>query len=555
MTGGRRRQGDLKLLLAEVIQEIRLLRGCLLNPDAPAERARAHEELKHKAAYIAALAMAGRNSNFDLAAAEKNDEKKTRLFRGLASISSRLHRISDISLNILRQFGHLQAPGFLLDYGLDDFFEEISDGLAGVGPALEQEKLDLAVRCARIEENLDAHYADRFARIMRELEGGGRPGDLITTLMIVHYLERVGDIVMEIGEDLMFVILGEKLRFSQYRALTAGLAAAGRGGHFEAGDFQSIWSGRSGCRIGVVGAPGQAGAPDGEPVVFKHGPAGKMEKERDNLELWGRQWPGLAPELRAFVAAEAGGEASVVLEFIPGPTLRDLFMSHAAARAEEKLAGSLELMAGLWRETRTLRPAAASFARQAEKRLGSVRALHPHPINFEGALGRLKIFSIPELLAAAASLEEGLAAPFSVRIHGDFNLSNIICGLDGAFHFLDLYRSCLSDYVQDLSVMMLSILRLPLSAAADRTRLAAAAGLVWDYAEKFAAENGDETVAARLAFGLARSYLTSARFEARRGAAAQFIAYSRYIWEKLIAHRSSGRPWPDFRLDKKALYL
>jgi Ser/Thr protein kinase RdoA (MazF antagonist) len=152
-------------------------------------------------------------------------------------------------------------------------------------------------------------------------------------------------------------------------------------------------------------------------------------------------------------------------------------------------------------------------------------------------------------------LEQDLAAPFTVRIHGDFNLSNIMREEGGAFRFLDLYRSRTSDYAQDLSVMILSLLRLPKAGAAARARLARGARLVWDFAQGFAAENQDQTLAARLSLGLARSYLTSARFEARRPSAARFIGYGRRLLETLLAHGRSGRPWPEFRLDPRVLYI
>jgi hypothetical protein len=103
--------------------------------------------------------------------------------------------------------------------------------------------------------------------------------------------------------------------------------------------------------------------------------------------------------------------------------------------------------------------------------------------------------------------------------------------------------------------MILSLLRLPKTGAAARARLARAARLVWDFALAFATENQDQTLEARLSFGLARSYLTSARFEARRPIAARFIGYSRRLLETLLAYGQAGRPWPEFRLDLRALYV
>jgi aminoglycoside phosphotransferase (APT) family kinase protein len=279
-----------------------------------------------------------------------------------------------------------------------------------------------------------------------------------------------------------------------------------------------------------------------------------MERERDNLKVWAVLKPGLTPAVRAFVPAREGRAAALILEYVSGRSLRDLFLE-SGAEAETALEGALELLAELWRATRQETPARAAFARQAEKRLGPVRALFPDLLNFKGSWGEMEIRSLGELLDEAVGLEEGLEAPFTVRIHGDFNLSNIMREEGGTFRFLDLYRSRTSDYVQDLSVMILSLLRLPKTGAAARERLARAARLVWDFALDFAAGNQDQTLEARLAFGLARSYMTSTRFEARRPSAARFIGYGRRLLETLITHARDGRPWPEFRLDRRAIYI
>ncbi|MDR1045252.1 MAG: phosphotransferase [Candidatus Adiutrix sp.] len=561
VSGGESRQGDFRLLLAELTQHLDQVRLYLGEPSV-----KAREELRHKSAYISSLALVVHQQNFDLEREDKLDDDRRRFHRGLSAIAGRLPRIAELALNIVRQFGHLSQPSFLDDYDLDAFFDEIDLGLAMVRPALEHRKLKLVERLCRVEEALDARYADRFARLIREMEEGlGRPGDRVTALMIVHYLERIGDLILEIGEEILFIILGERLSYPQYQALEAGFKASGRGGRPAAapGDFRSIWSGRSGCRIGVVrgGELGLAGAEERgflgqEPVLFKHGPSAKLEKERENLEIWSRLWPGLPPAALAYVPAEGDGEAALVLEYIRGATLKDMFLQNPGAEALRELTGALHLAAGLWRETRLEEECRADFVRQGEKRLGPIQALYPDLVNFSAAVGDLEIKSFSALLKAARPYEAALPAPFTVRVHGDFNLSNIMRDeKNGSYRFIDLYRSRLSDYVQDLSVMILSILRLPLTGAAARLELSRAARLVYTFGLDFASQNHDPGLEARLAFGLARSFLTSARFEARRGTAARFLAHSRYLWEKILDYGRTGRPWTAFKPGLRVLYF
>ena len=544
-----RNQGDLKLLLAEIGQYLRQVRLFLHDPSGGSSE----EDLRHKMAYIMTLSQVARNHYFDLEKSHDLDENAHKLYHCLAAISTRLHRISELALNVVRQVGHLSEAAFLDEYELGEFFDVIDQGLSLIRPALEQRKFKLVVRICHVEERLDALYADRFRRLIREMdEGQGRPGDRVTTLMVVHYLERVGDLILEIGEELMHVILGDNLRFSQYQALTAGLKASG---HTSLAGFQSIWTGRSGCRICLVGC--DEAEDGGEPLIFKHGPAAKLEKERENLEAWDKLWPGLAPKLRAFVPSEGDGQAAMLLEYIRGETLRDMFINYQRfPKAKAELTGALELMAELWRETREEQEIKAGFARQAEKRLGSVGALYSDIVNFEGAVGYLEIKPLAVLLDEARRLERSVPAPFTVRVHGDFNLSNIMRdAITGHYRLIDLYRSRLSDYVQDMSVMILSILRLPMSGTASRDFLAGAANQTWLFGKNFASANNDLTFEARMGFGLARSFLTSARFEARRSVATRFLGYSRYIWTKLIEYGQTDRPWTDFKLDKRILYV
>lgn len=549
-------EGDLKLLIAETSQYLEQVQGYLSDPSESAGK-----YLRNKVAYIASLALELRSQNVDLAmeAGPVDDQHNQRFIQGLGTIIACLHRISDMGMNVARQFRHLSRPDFLEGYDLEEFFGEIHTGLNLIRPALEQRKLKLSIRICEAEERLDALYADRFQRLIREMDQGlGQPGDRVTTLMIVHYLERIGDLILEIGEELLYIFFGENLKYSQYLALEAGWKASGRSGQpgVAAGGFHSIWSGRSGCRLGVIQIEEGGGAAN-EPFFFKHGPAAKLEKERENLEIWSKLWPGLSPALRAFVPAEDDeGTAALVLEFIRGRTLRDIFMSSAGDDAARELPGVLNLIGGLWKETRLNTETRAGFVRQAEKRLGPVRSLYPDLLNFKGSVGRFQIRSFSSLLEEARGYERDLPAPFAVRIHGDLNLSNIMRDeVNGTFRFVDLHRSRLSDYAQDLSVLILSILRLPLTGAAARDRLSRSANLVLTFARDFAAQTHDSTLEARLTFGLARSYLTSARFESRRTVAARFLGYSRHLWEKLVEYGATDRPWPEFRLDPRALYV
>ena len=80
-------------------------------------------------------------------------------------------------------------------------------------------------------------------------------------------------------------------------------------------------------------------------------------------------------------------------------------------------------------------------------------AVHPDFKDGGGSIGPVRIPSFDELLERSAALDEQLVAPFSVFIHGDFNVDNVIYDpLADRVHFIDLHRSDQMDYVQDISV-------------------------------------------------------------------------------------------------------
>jgi phosphate uptake regulator len=547
-------KGGFRILASEVLQAATEARDILRHRDPSKSRS-----LYHRASYISTQVASLQTQTMELALGKSPGYRESLLLQGLSSIASRLERISDMLLNLDRQAGYLSDPGFMAPFRLDDFFQEILYGLSKIHQALIHRDVSLAVRLGQAEEKLDSAYADRFSRIIEALGlEGQKAGDLVTALMIVHYLERIGDILLEIGEKIIYVTLGEKIKLEQFKALGAGLKATGSSLEPARLDFRSIWGGRSGCRIGVIGDLGQAGKdPADQTVLFKHGPAYKMELERQNLELWSKLRPGLTPAVKAYIPARGGDEAALMLEYVPSRNLQSLFMENVSEEAASRgLKLALSTMGGLWRETVRQERRPAEFARQAESRLAEAATLYPQLINYRGSIGRLEIKSLSALLPELRELERELPGPFSVRAHGDFNLSNILYDpVSDSLRVVDLYRSQETDYVQDVSVLLVSIIRLPIFDPAARSRLNQAAALACLWAQDFAGSLCDATYQARLAFGLARSFLTSTRFVMDQGLAAQFVARARFLWDKLIWHSQRKRPWESFFVPKEILAI
>ncbi len=168
--------------------------------------------------------------------------------------------------------------------------------------------------------------------------------------------------------------------------------------------------------------------------------------------------------------------------------------------------------------------------------MDDVYAVHPRFRLTSGSIGGLEAPSFEELITRARKLEKKLPPPFSVLGHGDFNVDNVIFDPERKeIHFIDLHRSRLMDYVQDISVFLVSCQRLQVFEEPVRRRISHTTLRVFDFAHSYAAESGDETFSARLALGLARSFASSTRFILDRKQAKAMFLRSRYLLERLLA--------------------
>jgi len=181
--------------------------------------------------------------------------------------------------------------------------------------------------------------------------------------------------------------------------------------------------------------------------------------------------------------------------------------------------------------------------------------VHPDFFRQGRKLGQESIPSTEELISACRALEPELAAPMTVLMHGDFNANNIV--YDPAaprVHYVDLHRSRRGDFVQDVSVFLVSFFRMPIFDSGLRRRINLMIGSFYDYAAAFAEDIGDGTWQARLSLGLARSLLTSTRFELNYDFAREMFLRGHYLMEGLLAHHQAGASWEAYRLPRPVLF-
>jgi phosphate uptake regulator/aminoglycoside phosphotransferase (APT) family kinase protein len=498
--------------------------------------------------YIDHLRTQIENKCFALLRQRKRIEKATVDFlRSTTTVTTNLERIADHAVSIVENAARLEPRTFLERYDFDAFFEVIFQALQEVVGAFEAVDTEGAVRIADGELVLDELYKDRFDRILEHLESGGDARRLVTSMLIFHYLERIGDCLLNIGEAIISAEMGERMKIRAYRELAGSLERRPGGPKMDEVSFQGVWGTRSGAQIGRVKASGIA-ASSGE-AIFKRGDPKKLRKERSAMERWSHVAPGLAPKVLRYQEAERD---SMLVEYLEGQTLLEIVLHARMSYVEEVLARVQQTLVRIWLDTKKDEPIEPRFLAQLRDRTKDVYAVHPYFRAEPKDIGGLHVATLEELIAASMHLDDELSAPFSVFGHGDFNLDNIIYNETAdTVHFIDLHRSRRMDYTQDVSVFLVSNFRIPEFRPRRRAQINRVIELQLDFARRFAKDHGDATFEARLALGLVRSFVSSTRFDIRRTFAEEMLRRGLYLLELL--GRCEDTTLQSFRLPKDVL--
>ncbi len=471
------------------------------------------------------------------------DEKEVNAVRSLHVICTNLERICDFCVNIARQTHYLSDRSVMHRYDYPPMFTEIQKGLERIIRVFRNQDLSGALEICRTEFTLDQMYKTSFDQIMAEIREGKGVEDLITVIFIFRYLERIGDSLLNVGEALIFAIIGDRIKIRQFEALQKTLTESGFEGTLGDIDFNSIWGSRSGCRIGKV-EDKRIGRTKAQ-GIFKEGIKKKIKLERENIKRWEEIYPGLAP--RVFGYYERRETASMLIEFLSGCTLDQVLLTES----EEILGNVLfifeQTLGEVWESTLRRHPLRTDYMEQLQSRLEAVRRVHPHFIRNPKGINGMPIQSSQELIAACGRVERSVQAPLTVFIHGDFNVNNIVYNHDKeTINYIDLYRSRDADYVQDASVFLVSNFRLPVFEPRIRGRLNEVILHFYRRFLGFADAHRDETFQVRMALALARSFYTSSRFELNFRFAKDMYHRAHYLMERMVGH--ADKPWEAFRL-------
>lgn len=487
-----------------------------------------------------------------LTGSPKITKKETDSIHAIHTIIVNLERIGDFCVNIARQFEYLTDPAFVQNFDYQHIIDVIKQCLPKIVSTYKQHDLANALFICRSEHQIDNYYTENFSKIMDEMRQGKNIENLITVLFIFRYLERIGDSLLNVGEALLLSILGEKIKINQFQALEESLSRSGYRGTLSEMDFSSILGSRSGCRIRKVHyEQGEQFLPQSTSSIFKEGNKAKILAEKNNIETWAEVFPGLVPKI--FSYQESQDSSSLLLEFIPCCTFEEIILSADLEDLRVACEALHATVRELWETTLQEAGRRIEYVDQILSRLDGILRVHPGFFRLEQNIGNSLIPSTEQILENCLHVQKEMQAPFDVLIHGDFNVNNIFYdSIKERIHFIDLYRTKYADYVQDVSVFIISNFRQPAFKVQLRNRLNWSIKKMYETAAAFAAEKEDRTFEARMALALARSFYTSTRFELNRKFAHEMFMRSHFLLEKILAHQ--GKDWEKFRLPMGIMY-
>jgi len=542
-------QDNLRFLAAEVGAQVANLQSYIETGSASI----AHRILD-RSGYAYNLKSRIHNSCLELIARCKggSDKEADQLsLRALESIATDLERIAELCRDCVHQIGYLRDRRSLQPRTYLPLLRRIVKAIDLIESAAGHDDSRLALKIGRVEQKLDQAYQGLQRRYTKALKGKRRTEDLVSALFVAHYVEQMGDALLNISEAIISANLGQPLDMGRYHSLQASVEQLGSAEKLKDLVVEPIAETRSGSAISGISSA-SAKEQDGYVAIFKDGQKRKVKEERQGVESWHEIYPGLAPKILSY--HKRGQSAAMLIEHLAGLTFEQILLNEPPPLVEETLQQLGRTLKSVWKQTRSKKPVPALYMEQTAKRLKDVYAIHPEFHQPDSRICGVAVPSFDTLLRLARAYEERLKPPFSVYIHGDFNVDNIIYDpLEKRINFIDLHRSRYMDYVQDVSVFMVSNYRLQILDAPLRRRILAVARDFYEFARRFARKTGDDTFELRLALGLARSFATSTRFILDQTLAQAMFLRARYLIELVLA--SDPKRPERFRVPVKEIFV
>jgi phosphate uptake regulator/aminoglycoside phosphotransferase (APT) family kinase protein len=521
---------NLHFLLAETGAHISVLKEYLnLSANTPASR------LLDRKGYVENLRLSIHNHCLsEIAAAERQTGVK-QLLRAVEDIATHLESISGLCREAMLHSLQVQQRRLLKRGKYLSMLDRVMSALEMIEPALKDKDTRRALKIGRVEQRLDRAYQKQLLDYSKLLKKTRHPADQISLIMLGRNIEQMGNGLLRISEAIISASMGQHFNTDRYHTLTASLTELKAVNELDGLQVKTIAQTRSGSAINALTSPGEPGYHG----VFKDGGKRKLKEEKQRVDDWHEIFPGLAPKILAY--QKRGDSAALLIEHLAGQTFEQILLSGSDKLFQESFSRLTNTLKQVWDETRTDKPVSANYMGQLAKRMNDVYTVHPEFNRANARIGTQKLPSFDRQLQKIETLEADFQAPFSVYIHGDFNIDNIIYDPEAKrINFIDLHRSRYMDYLQDITVFMVSNYRLQVFDPRVRYRIAALCQGIYRFAGAYARKNDDENFEIRLALGLIRSFASSTRFILDKSLSRAMFYRALYLMERLLSVKAKS---------------
>ncbi|MEJ2621560.1 MAG: phosphotransferase, partial [Candidatus Thiodiazotropha sp.] len=534
---------NLQFLLAETASHLSVLREYLdHSSNTPASR------LLDRKGYVENLRLSIHNHCLAEHSTADNLSGEKQLLRAVEDIATQLERITELSCEAMLQCLQVEQKRLLKRGNYLAMLERLLKVLDMIEPALSDKDTRRALKIGRVEQRLDQAYQKQLLKYSKYLKKDEHPADHISLIMLGRSIAQMGNALLRISEAIISAAMGQHFNTDRYHNLNASLTELKTVNEMEGLQVQTIAQTKSGSAINAVASAGESGYHG----VFKDGGRRKLKEEKQRVDDWHEIFPGLAPKILAY--KKRGDSAAMLIEHLAGQTFEQILLSGSDALFQESFTHLTETLKQVWDETRTSKPVSANYMDQLAKRIDDVYAIHPEFKQNNAIIGSQKLPSFGKLLSKMQQLESTIQSPFSVFIHGDFNVDNIIYDQQQQrINFIDLHRSRYTDYLQDITVFMVSNYRLQVFDPRVRERIAVMSHGIYRFARGYAKKTKDESFEVRLALGLIRSFVTSTRFILDKSLSRAMFYRALYLMERLLA--ANGKSKARFKLPIEEIFI
>ena len=499
---------DLHFLITEVKSVARLVREITVTLNTSKL-----EALKKRGAYLDSLKSRIESLSYDSIFKLKSKQKTlVKNYRALIQITLNVHRVGEFLIQAGEQVSYVQDPQTFKEIDLDPFYDVIQLQLSKTFISFTEVNRDMAEQICESEVLLDELYINQFNFIKENITRKKMSQDMMTLLFIARYFERIGDRFLIIGENILNVAVGETIDIRNYQNIQDIVDFLSKKKEEVIYEFKPFLFSRSGCKVGKLLIKRENTYENMyQNYFYKSGDTRKIIEEIDGLKLWKKYFPNSVPQI---VWKSIGkSNSTLVVNFLRGENfLKYLLEVKKDSDLQLAISAIKSKMEKVWSKKLVKNNKKSQLIKQISSRKGEITKIHKDFFN-DFQISKRKKTSFDVLISEAKDLEKKVKIPFKVLCHGDFNLDNILYDAEPRkVSFVDVHRSGFKDYAQELSVFVVSALRIKLDDEQALLRIRLLCLEMFEFGKRFAKKHGDDYFQARFALGLFRSFVTSTRF-------------------------------------------